>query len=437
MQKISQKKASMKKFFLTALTIFFLLLPFHAFGVTMLNKIFFDPEFSAPTLLKAWKEIFLLILFIATDLFIISRWKKFIKSFDAIDSIILGFSAILIGISLFHWESLNQFIYGVKYDLFPLWIFLALKKIFELSEIENAKKFLHSLLKKIGYVGGGVVFIGFLFLLLPEKALVFLGYSADHSFHAFQRPLAFCQKLEFSEICRAQSTLSGPNQLATLLLFLLPLFLFLFHNTKQFFWLSLGFSGGVLLLFTFSRAAYIGGFIALVFFLWHMKNFPMRKFFLPLLLSVPVLLASALFFFAPHLADKIINRENSTKGHYEFSTEGIKTLVENPFGKGLGSAGAASKYSEEHAGNIQENWYLQIGIEGGFISIALFLILLYFVFSALKRNEESVFLASTFLGISISSLFLHSWESATVAYTVWGLAGIFLGTEKHSRQEKI
>jgi O-antigen ligase len=70
---------------------------------------------------------------------------------------------------------------------------------------------------------------------------------------------------------------------------------------------------------------------------------------------------------------------------------------------------------------LPENWYLQIGVELGWIGFLLYLglvvILLLKIFRSSQLTAHSLFLA--FLGISIAGLFLHSWEDAAIAYALW------------------
>ena len=81
---------------------------------------------------------------------------------------------------------------------------------------------------------------------------------------------------------------------------------------------------------------------------------------------------------------------------------------------------------------LPENWYLQIGVELGILGFALFIALIILVLRTLQTTNHTLLTSSiqskfgqtamlSFLGISIAALFLHAWEDAAVAYTVWFL----------------
>jgi hypothetical protein len=64
-----------------------------------------------------------------------------------------------------------------------------------------------------------------------------------------------------------------------------------------------------------------------------------------------------------------------------------------------------------------------MGVEMGVLGFVLFVMLTILILRKLPKGSP-VFLA--FLGVSIAALFLHAWEDATVAYTVWILLGLFI-----------
>jgi hypothetical protein len=170
--------------------------------------------------------------------------------------------------------------------------------------------------------------------------------------------------------------------------------------------------------------------------------------------------------------------------------EAISIMSDHPFGLGLGTAGPASNRGTDTCvhllpqddpawakpisnlcvflGTVQvqptdracncplltENWYLQWGVEMGWVGLLLSLVLAGIVFVRLKRlatsDERLASLSSptlpatryplpispfqlfafsiflVFLGLSVAALFLHAWEDAAVAYTVWIILGTIL-----------
>ncbi|HRH93764.1 MAG TPA: hypothetical protein PKV72_04520, partial [Candidatus Peribacteria bacterium] len=161
----------------------------------------------------------------------------------------------------------------------------------------------------------------------------------------------------------------------------------------------------------------------------------------------------------------------SSRGHLEKPLHALQLIGEHPFGIGLGTAGPASNrfsdtcveleagadatWAQEHpdlcvmVGGTQvqpakpcdcpllpENWYLQIGIETGVLGLLLFLSLLAVVWNSLLKLKVSVPLAVPvalmLAGVSVAALFLHAWEDAATAYTVWILVAAALSPQKKS-----
>jgi O-antigen ligase len=112
--------------------------------------------------------------------------------------------------------------------------------------------------------------------------------------------------------------------------------------------------------------------------------------------------------------------------------QGIDTVVNNPFGKGIGSAGPASFYTQKPL--IVENWYLQIAIEIGIIGLliyAVFIVLnLKKLYITSKQKDNSVLSTTLFAaicGILVTSLFLHTLADSTLSILLFGLLGITIG----------
>ena len=108
-------------------------------------------------------------------------------------------------------------------------------------------------------------------------------------------------------------------------------------------------------------------------------------------------------------------------------------LNEYPWGLGLGDAGPASdRFTDTAHGFIPENWFLQVGLESGYFGLALFItvFLLLGLYLSKAKHEYGFPLALGLLGICFHSMFLHTWESAAVALSFWGLCAVILTSEK-------
>ncbi len=432
--------------------LFFVVLSFHAFGVTSLNQ-FFTTD---PVFIKIWKEVLILFIFlilIIYNIFILKNIKnKFLKKIinqnflNLIIIFFISFALILSFILLISLQTnITSVVYGIKYTIAPLFIFL----LFQHIPFHIAQKIIIIIEKYFLYFLGIIICIGFLFFGISQffpEFFITLGYSAGDSFHSIFQPLAYCQKISHTDVCRAQGLLSGPNQFGAYLVLLLSITLGITiqnKNTKNKILKKLLFLfilGHFRLFFTFSRGAWLGMFFSGIFFLIFTPNLTKtyKKKIISFILFFLIFFTGIISIFFPNTSNAVINRVSSSSQHYELSKQGVEHIIENPFGLGLGSAGAASKYTskkgEKEVGFIPENWYLQVGIETGVIGIVLWLAIIIFTIKKLVSrtntnntdNAMRLSLASAFFGISIIGIFLHSWESSTVAYTTWGLAGLLL-----------
>jgi O-antigen ligase len=430
------------------------ILPFHAFLITIGTKLMAGAGQAPLSALALWKESLLVFILLFALLEIAGRNPKF--QIDLIDGLVL----VLVVLGLIIPSS--NFIFGFKYTLFPLCLFLILRRVLW------SEKFIQRAWKLILVVGGGVAGYGIITFFLPQDFFVWLGYSDLHSLYVPEGPLAAFQHIGGTGIRRIQSTMSGPNQLGMWLLIPFGVIVSIvirrripeYRNTGIFGILCLA------LFLTFSRAAWLVAITLIFVGIW--IRLPKMMFLLrycATALLAFVVVCSVLF-------PNVFLRITSTREHIQKPLEAIQTIIQNPLGLGLGSAGPASNrvsdtcvYLEEGAdaswaedrpdlcvfsGNVQiqpdapchcpflpENWYLQVGVELGLLGFVLFIILIILLLRDLfkisvstrdmagRKNYQltsSLFLS--FLGISVSALFLHSWEDSAVAYTVWILVAM-------------
>ncbi len=131
--------------------------------------------------------------------------------------------------------------------------------------------------------------------------------------------------------------------------------------------------------------------------------------------------------------------DGSTQLHIQRSKAAVETLIERPFGRGLGTgAGTATRF-EVKSGLLSENYYLQVANETGVVSLALFLLLVLVVARRLgaHRNDGDLLAAAwraAFLGLSVAGLLLYVWESLAVAWMVWIGIGLVLGSREPATQ---
>jgi len=481
-----------KKILFPLAAIFFGLLPFHPFLKT---------AFSLPPIFAAWKEIFIVIFFLAAVFKIWKNRKTFRADFLDFSIFVFVFWSLLTGIlwtgdatGHFFPQNIPQIVFGVKYGLLFLIAFFAFRHL-NFSEKQKSKLF------KIAILSAAIaIFFGVAQkTLLPENFLTKFHYSAEYGkTEVGDGALSYCHKIEKkisqNEFCRVQSTFSGPNQFAAFLLIFLPMFFYGVLRAKKVLpaalFLMLFLAGGFDLIFAFSRSAWIGAmFAAAAFFVISAKS-PRAAFFHFLLfcggvaalffpvfflekwdeLKIFAIFAAGIFaaillfsdffaarknLFSPILGAifpavlgvlilaraffdtffwNILFRPSSTNGHFERMADAISAIFQNPFGLGLGDAGPASARfaAAGQTGFLPESWFLQVGLESGFLGLFLFVAILFLTGQKLfsSKNEFAAPLFLALVGLSGMALFLHSFESAAVAFSFWGLAGLAIADDK-------
>ena len=380
-------------------------------------------------------------------------------SFDVLDFLIIGLVILATIVSIFNFQfSIFNFALGFKYDFLPLLAFLLLRRV------PWSAWFSERAMRLILWVGGIVAAYGILTLVLPDRFFAWLGYSDLHSLYVPGRPLAAFQQIGGLSLHRIQSTMSGPNQLGVWLL--IPLGIAVLQR-KSLWSIVLACLFLVALVLTFSRAAWIAAFVMIVCALWPVMR--QRKITVQIVSGCLLLVAIATFLFP-----SVVLRLASSRGHIERPLQAIAMMVEHPFGLGLGTAGPASNRISDTCVQLEpgddpswakshpdlcvfvgptkvqpldrdcqcplltENWYLQIGVEMGWMGFVLYIALVTMTLRALSKltidngqltmTEFSIFnfQFSIFLALSLAALFLHAWEDAAVAYTVWILMAFAL-----------
>ena len=440
-------------------------LPFHAFMVTVGTRVFSGPNKAPLSSLALWKEgvlALILLLAVAEIIFLVVEWKMEngkwkMSKFDLLDLFIVLLLALACLVHILNSQfSILNFLYGFKYDFIPLVAFLVLRRA------SWSKEFGSRVSRLLIWIGGIVALVGIVMLLLPQRVFELLGYSSMHSLYVPDGPIAAFQQIGSMALRRMQSVMSGPNQLGIWLLIPFAFTIISLHSCKNIYRyrnLSLLVFLGISIFLTFSRSALIAAFLMVVIALFHSD-------FQDLSRRLIVRIGAVIFFitlFVVVSSPDVFIRAASTREHLIRPMKAVNTMIANPLGLGLGSAGPASNrvsdacvflpedgdasWAEAHPelcvflGDTQalpadrqckcpflpENWYLQIGVELGIAGFILFLLLVITLCMRLAQKREGqlshgIFLA--FLGISIAALSLHAWEGSAVAYTLWILMAV-------------
>lgn len=427
------------------------LLPFHALGVTVLTRVVAGPNQAPLGALALWKEVLLAVILLLALVELLAGMRdrrpeigrKFF-SCDAIDACIVAVAASLF-FSTFLVSGIRSpaAFYGVRYDLVPLAAFVILRRV------PWSEAFLKRLLYVLGATVLAAVAYGLATLALPASFFTALGYSDLHSLYVPNGPVAPFQQIGGTSLRRLQGAMSGPNQFGIWLACLFPILLALGGRWRRFVApLAL-----LAIVLTFSRAAWIAAAAVLA-----VSSRPALRTLSAA--AVTVLCIGVLAVFAAALAffPSVILRVESSADHLRNPIEAIGIMIAEPFGRGLGSAGPASNrvadacvfleagsdasWALPHpdlcvfvgdaqvqpVGNacscplLPENWYLQLGVEGGWIAMLAFMALIVLLVRRLWPMPP----ATGLMAVGIAGLFLHAWEDAAVAYTTWILAAVTL-----------
>lgn len=429
-------------------------LPFHAFLVTVFTKIIAGPGHAPLTVLALWKEAVLGVILVIALIEIAKRVQSTgLQStelrLDRIDSVIAFLFILSILVSILGHGDPMLYAYGFKYVFVALGAFVILRRVTWSAHF--ASKALYLILLAAAIIAG----YGLLTLILPMSFFTFLGYSDLHSLYLPDAPLPAFHQIGGTMLRRMQSTMSGPNQLG--------LYLLLPWICGFSYWLkrpslrnaSLPFVFGFAIIFTFSRTAWIAAAFITIVYLIMQKRW--RESMGALSLMVVTGLIVAYFF------PSVILRFASSEDHLSRPLEAVQRMIEHPLGEGLGAAGPASNRVSDACVHLEEgsdaswaadrtdlcvfvndeqiqpvdractcpflpeNWYLQLGVEMGWLGMGAFLLLVSLVTHALiKKRDQSQILLFAFLGVAMAGLFLHSFEDGAVAYTLWLLLAVSL-----------
>lgn len=305
------------------------------------------------------------------------------------------------------------------------------------------KKNLHSQFVKYLLIASTIVCaVGFLQWVLPKDIMTHFGYSVERGV----KPMFFID--DKPDLPRIMSTIRDPNSLGSFLI--LPLVI-IFGRLVSY-WRDQNqrgkreLYGGLFLLhslaifLTFSRSAWLGAAVALIVY----TLMTYKKELLSLARKYAVILVAALvalsvFVFAMRdqyivqnlilHSDENTQMEGSTSLHITQTKKGIDGIVDDPEGRGPGTAGLVSAHSDK-GGFIPENYFVQIGYEVGLLGLAIFIAWLWLIVTRLRKN--AIFIA-TFTALVVTNTLLHIWANEAVAMSFFLMVGLLLGLDATKR----
>jgi hypothetical protein len=413
------------------------LLPFHAF-----LTVWFSSLIGHYILLRLWKEAILIFL-LAGAIYILVKDKilRGITTRTLLVKLIVIYIILTIvwGIAAYALNKVTLkalgfgLIINLRFLVFYLVVWIAASK----------SPLLKRLWMKFLLVPAGIVIIfGILQrIILPYDFLKHFGYGQKTIFpyetinHNVHYP-------------RVMSTLRGANPLGAYLVLVLTALAALAIKFKRHrLWsVALFGAGAIVLVCTYSRAAWIGAVLSLFSLgIMSLKRGLIERLLLPaaiVLLILVVALVAVLrnnvafenIFF--HTQTNSAVKTTSDQGHLSAFKNAFRDVVHEPLGRGVGTAGPASEYNT--GVRIAENYYLQIAQEIGWAGMILFIAINYLVACELWFRRDDILariLLASLVGISFVNLLSHAWTDDTLSYLWWGLAGITLAPIIADRQK--
>lgn len=390
---------------------------------------------SFDLLIKSWKEILMLVAGVIL-LVILHRTKQFKILRDPVIVAIVAYAALHLGLLAYNFVNFNTSAAGLAIDLRYV-LYFSLVYIAMRLYPGYRKVFI-----KVGVIGALVVLV-FAILqvsILPNDVLKYIGYNSN----TISPYLTVDQNSDF---IRINSTLRGPNPLGAYAGIILTLIAAAFvrkkvkkDNKHQIIAAILSVGGLVALWASYSRSALIAALVAIVV----VAIIGFYKYLTPKLLiagsvvSVVILLAcGGLFLMRDNsFVSNVLLHDNpngggsvnSNEDHVSSIQDGMKQMINQPLGAGIGSTGSASLLGNQP--EIIENQYLFIAHEAGWLGLGLFVFIFSLIMNRLWKLRPDWLALGVFasgIGLLLVGLLLPVWVDDTVAVIWWGLAGLVVG----------
>lgn len=265
------------------------------------------------------------------------------------------------------------------------------------------------------------------FFVLPADFLKHFGYVQGST-------IAPVQTInQDTSTIRAQSFLRGPNPLgAYLLLGIVLAYAGVKTQSKRG---ALVIVALTALAVSFSRSAWLGLPVAAVAWLAVTRGvikdsrriFAVLSGVLLVIMSLVILLQTnqgaknALL----HVNDNSTAPQTSNEDRLAALRQGARDVLHEPLGRGPGTAGPASVYSDAEQTRNSENYFLGLGQEFGWLGLGLFVTLSVQLALSFYRRADMVSrgLFASLIGLTLVNLLSYAWADVTLAYLWWGLAG--------------
>lgn len=426
---VTHTKTYTSKVFFVLLLSLIAFLPFHAFATTWAGSLI-----GHRTLLQSWKEILTLIFALYTTFWAIRdrALGKFLLNYP-LNRIILIYAGLHLLLSAALRPELLSNLHSIKINLEFLILFVSAQAVIWRSRPDHTDRILSNII-----IASGVIVALFAVaqaIILPKDFLSHFGYGPG-TINPFL-PIS-----GDSSLFRVLSTLGGPNQLGQYLILPLACTTYRAIKTRKYSWLIFTVPIVTALYFTYSRGAIIGALLALGVIGVH--HFGWRKAALALVTIILIATGVSYIYLKNSSKDSeityvifhgsSISDSVSNNDHIKSLKTATSTVINDPLGRGPGTAGPASYYLKNQVGLISENYYLQVAIEVGIVGLLLFLTIVVMAFLELSKlspsNVLGFSLVATLIGWSFVNIFSHGWADSTASLIWWGSAGAIIRKKK-------
>lgn len=278
-----------------------------------------------------------------------------------------------------------------------------------------------------------VCLIALLQWFLPKDILTHFGYSVDRGV----KPSFFID--DKPDLPRVFSTLRDPNSLGAFLTLPITVLAAAWFKLQK---ARILISGllllhGLILFLTFSRSALLAaGISVFLVLLWQYKVLVLNfiKKFWPVLLVFIVLATAGIFLARDNYvvqnivfhADENTQLADSNEKRISFYQSTSESILRQPLGHGPGTAGLVSL--QTHKAVLTENYFLQIAYEVGLLGLLLLLYVMFLVIKRLYQRNDfyGQVMITSFIGITLCNMLLHTWGNEAVAAQWWLIAGLLL-----------
>lgn len=387
-------------------------------------------------LIKAWKEIVMLLLVPVAVVLVSQRhmWRELAR--DWIFRLVLAFAALHFLTLVWLPRGLSATLAGLAIDLRYVLFFGLVYVLVRLRPDYRLR-----LLITGAFGAMVVVLFGTLQLFLPKDILSHIGYST-------QTIAPYLTVDKNPDYIRINSTLRGPNPLGAYAVIVLALMASLLTRVRyrlktrarQICFALIGLCSLVVLWVSYSRSAYIGAIVAVgIVLAVAARPVISRRGWIAAAVVVCALAGGLVAARGSSFVSNTLLHENphggssvsSNEGHVQSLSEGIRQVVHQPLGAGVGSTGSASLRGSTPT--IVENQYLFVAHEIGWLGLVVFVVLYYAVLRRLwqrRRDWLSLGVFGSGVGLALIGLLLPVWADDTVAIVWWGLAAIALAEVK-------